>query len=509
MALRTKTLNRLVERVLRFVRLILSITWTQNTGPAIVIRTAEMLLPRSLKEKTISYVLFVLGHEVGHLTAFPRTEHWDRYYEMLATKLGYVDPGNFVNVIADLFDNNWNLTRTPWKVVFAKECRSFYTPGQGHDARWEFLSLMMRTRVTELALPRSTDAAAREAHLDGLVVEGIYKAAYRLLFWDPRPVRRRYEDLAELLKEKLQGERCNNPKVKAHGGASAENLPALDPVQSPEEFQDWMDAVKGIGPKATMEYLQKQHVRSRSLFDVAQIVAFSELIKAEDAGGATHLVTDGPAERRIWKPTDSPLELRLGETVRRNGVVLPGITTLRRENGTRREENARGRGTLTLVIDTSGSMKNDLAAVLIVGWAAVMAAKRRGDRVAILEFASEPSYLVPPGRDFVKAKEVLESLQAGGGTCIVPALDETIKVSKELRRKPTLLILTDTDVAEGDQAVLDRLQKVLAMGGKSIVCVPDEHDVKRWVSAGRAQGLLDAFVIKDLTNVRGAVKALV
>ncbi|MFN7970831.1 MAG: vWA domain-containing protein [Acidobacteriota bacterium] len=506
------TVERIAGRILRFARLPFSLTQTEGEGPSIRMRTNEVLLPKTLASEGTSAIASKLGHEVGHPLVFPRNAHWTEYYTLLLAKLGYQHPKQAMNVLADLFVNDWCMTRTPWARAFRRWAPSFYREGPNADALWSFLCTMMAVRLDEVrgTAPHIADPVDAEA--------------YRLLFHDDATRRARFESLAELLKERFAAP--PQPPQLPPGVGAGGSLPPLEPGAGEEqarEYQEWLQAIAELGENAVFDHVRQQLdpvgagageepddcVARRTLFDMLELVAFRELLAIEDHHAtADGQIEAGPLLTTPWRLTDRMSDLRVGDSVRRYGVLVPGLTTVKRVRGPQRRRHNVGRGTLFLVIDTSGSMTHTLAGVLVIGWAAALGARRFRDRVAALEFASTPTYLVPPGYEYRRLKETLETLQAGGGTAICPALDQVIEVARRERRKPTTLILTDTWVSEPDEAVLARLKTIKDLGGVNVVCCPTDEDLDSWIAEGSRQELLKAFALADLTSIRTAIKAL-
>lgn len=495
MPLSKESIRSMADAQVRFARLPLVITWTGGRGPCINVATNEMLLPDSLCEEGADHVRSTIGHELGHPLVFPRTSHWSTYYTMLAERLGYADAHGFVNIVGDAWVNEWNARKTPWRTTFRRWAGGFYRSAvPGTDPRWDFLVNMMQGLLRELD--------GQEPVLHGT----IEARAFELLFHDERGFRARFEDLAELLRSKLGGKPIETPgKVRT---VAAGGLPHLDPMKDAEEFREWADAVRGLGAGAGFEHVAKHHDRSRCLFDVAELLAFAEFMAVEDEASRAAEKPSGPEELVPWLPSDSVCDLRIGDSLRQHGVLVPGVTTLKRVDGVERQAEKTGRGTLFLAIDTSGSMSACLGGILVVGWAAALGARKRGDRVAALEFSGRASYLLEPGFEYRKLKEILQRLEAGGGTRIGPALGQIIEVSRSTGRKPTCLLLTDTMVSESSETVLALLAEVARLGGKALVCAPSKHDVESWVQAGQERGLLRAFVLDDLSSIHAAIKAL-
>ncbi|MFN7971240.1 MAG: VWA domain-containing protein [Acidobacteriota bacterium] len=510
-----KTVERIATRILRFARLPVSLTQTETDGPSIRMSTNEVLLPKTLATEGMSAIAAKIGHEVGHPLVFPRSAHWMQYYTLLLGKLGYAHPKAMMNVLADLFVNDWCMTRTPWARAFRLWAPTFYRPGPSPDPLWGWLCSMMTTRMDELGgtVPAIADPVDREA--------------YRLLFHDEGTRRARYESLAELLKERFAAP--PQPPVLPMPSIGSADLPPLDPAAGDEEareFQEWQQAIGELGEGVVFEQARHQvdrggagtggdggekgdRISRRTLFDMLELVAFREFLAIEEKASVPDAqVEAGPLLTEPWKLTDRMADLRIGDSIRRYGSLVPGLTTLKRVRGPQRQRREAGRGTLFLVIDTSGSMEGSLAGVLVVGWAAALGARRNRDRVAAMEFASTPGYLVPPGYQYCHLKAVLETLEASGGTCICPALDQVIDVARRERRKPTTLILTDTCVSEADESILARLRAIKDLGGANVVCCPAADDLHGWVRDGMREGILEAFVLSDLTSIRTAIRSL-
>ncbi|MFN7976368.1 MAG: vWA domain-containing protein [Acidobacteriota bacterium] len=495
MSLSRQSIRSMAEAQVRFARLPLLITWTLDRGPCINVATNEMSLPESLCAESPDHVRSVIGHELGHPLVFPRTSHWSTYYTMLAERLGYADAHGFVNVVGDAWVNEWNARKTPWRGTFRRWARGFYKGSpSGADPRWDFLVSMMHGLLDELDGQEPTLARTME------------RRAFELLFHDDRGHRQRFEELAELMRSRLGGRPVQTPgKIKAIPG---NGLADLDPVKQADEFREWVDAVRGLGSGAGLEHVAKRHDRSRCLFDVAEILAFAEFMAVEDEAARAAEKPSGPEELVPWLPSDSVTDLRIGDSLRQHGVLVPGVTTLKRIDGVDRQDERSGRGTLFLVIDTSGSMTSCLGGVLVVGWAAALGARKRGDRVAALEFSGDASYLLEPGFEYRKLREILQRLEAGGGTRIGPALGQIIEVSRATGRRPTCLVLSDTDVSESGETVLSLVDEIARLGGKTLVCAPRKEDMGSWVREGQERKLLGAFVLDDLSSIHSAVKVL-
>jgi hypothetical protein len=117
-----------------------------------------------------------------------------------------------------------------------------------------------------------------------------------------------------------------------------------------------------------------------------------------------------------------------------------------------------------LVIDHSGSMRgymdpaNSAFKMEAAKQSALLAAKTLlpGDQLGVVQFDSEPDWVVPLGPFQANAAEAIKQIEPAGGTDIYPALDlaegKLAGISKTQAATKHILLLTDGQSADGDYA---------------------------------------------------------
>lgn len=147
-------------------------------------------------------------------------------------------------------------------------------------------------------------------------------------------------------------------------------------------------------------------------------------------------------------------------------------------------ERALPSGALVLVIDHSGSMRgfmdpaNSVYKMEAAKQSALLAAKTLlpGDQLGVVQFDSEPEWVVPLGPYRADAAEKIKQIEPAGGTDIYPALDlaeaQLAGIAKSQAATKHIVLLTDGQSADGDYAgVIARMKRhgitlsTIAVGG--------------------------------------------
>lgn len=521
--------RNVATHVSRFTRLPVSIQFTQANKDfaAIDMRNNSIYVSESLASEGESWIYFTCGHEFGHGVCFPKTARWAETCISQANDLGYQAPQHIANLLADLLDNDWNMTKTPWKKPFIEEAAGFYKPPKdlmhNPNSRWGFMCRMMRKRILDLKYLKFPQHLDREEAM-----------AYHILFYKKKEsLFNRYKEALIVLKNKLwevdqqenDGEGFGAPMGGAEEGQGGEVGPGGDHKghktklpeghdMDPEEKREWEKAVSGMGAAGqgslgNGEKCKYDKEGRRLLFDLAELHAFDELIVVEEEGGDGRDGPCGPRLDRTWLMGDKVSELNLATTIRRYGVVIPEVTTIKQIEGPRREHKNAGTGTLYLLIDTSGSMSGTLNRACSIGWAAMVGARKRRDKGALMAFSSQPTFLQGATYDYEAIKKHLENIDTSGGTQLNPALAEIIRMSKDKNNKPTVLVISDMGIADNQEATLDYIREIKRLGGRTLLCSVDaigRYGDTSWILQAQNEGIAVAFEVKDFADLTKAVK---
>jgi Mg-chelatase subunit ChlD len=218
----------------------------------------------------------------------------------------------------------------------------------------------------------------------------------------------RMEVLENLSDKELQALRCNG---KGYGTLAVTNLPPL-----------WAERIAAM-----------RQVKYRATVTRAK-------------GG---LVGSGGAIP--WTLGDQPELLDVELTLENAGIILPGVSTLRYEPKEGGGEPVRARPAVQIILDTSGSMDQQLARRAIL--ALVEAARVEGTEVSLILFSGS----VWLQRGFSCQYNTMEAeawqKYASGGTEFKPAVKAAWKVMREARLREKALIICATDWREDDESV--------------------------------------------------------
>ena len=143
-----------------------------------------------------------------------------------------------------------------------------------------------------------------------------------------------------------------------------------------------------------------------------------------------------------------------------------------------KEEKRDPSTTLVIIIDTSGSMGGNR--VQLAKEVARLAIRRLlpHDKVGIVEFYGAKRWAAPiqPASNAIEIERALNRLNAGGGTVILPAIEEAFYGLKNVRtRYKHVLILTDGGVETGAFEPLLRSMAEDGINASTVLIGPDAH----------------------------------
>lgn len=154
-----------------------------------------------------------------------------------------------------------------------------------------------------------------------------------------------------------------------------------------------------------------------------------------------------------WEPGDPPEELDLLATITTGGIILPAITTLRRENATA-AVSGKGREApwLVLALDASGSMPNPKrkrSFAVLAAFILAEAAFDAGVPVAAVVFSGDYESIA-----FTREREALASLlvRYPGQDTYFPAA-EVLRLCRAAPKPPYLCVISDAALHNASEAL--------------------------------------------------------
>ncbi|MEM6568075.1 MAG: VWA domain-containing protein [Planctomycetota bacterium] len=170
-----------------------------------------------------------------------------------------------------------------------------------------------------------------------------------------------------------------------------------------------------------------------------------------------------------------------------------------------KEEKRDPSTTLVVIIDTSGSMGGNR--VQLAKEVARLAIRRLlpHDKVGMVEFYGAKRWAVPiqPASNSIEIERALNRLDAGGGTVILPAIEEAYYGLKNVRtRYKQVLILTDGGVETGAFEPLVRRMAQDGMKVSTVLIGPDAHSeflvsISNW-GQGRFYSVPNRFNLPEI-----------
>ncbi|QDU66132.1 VWA domain-containing protein [Engelhardtia mirabilis] len=170
-----------------------------------------------------------------------------------------------------------------------------------------------------------------------------------------------------------------------------------------------------------------------------------------------------------------------------------------------KEEKRDPSTTLVVILDTSGSMGGER--VQLAKEVARLAIRRLlpHDKVGIVEFYGAKRWAAPiqPASNSIELERALNRLNAGGGTVILPAIEEAYYGLKNVRtRYKHVLILTDGGVESGAFEPLLRRMADDGMNVSTVLIGPDAHseflvNIANW-GKGRFYSVPNRFNLPEI-----------
>ena len=465
-------------------------------------------LPSHYLEKPASIVKQVLRHEVGHRVIFPGKPDWEKLTMIIAAKKGVTDTETFANVVSDLFVD-YELLKKYGQEYYERviHVANHY---RGKDPRFWFMLSVYQLMAEELGLktPNYMEEVKKYSIKPDLVISKA-REAFKILRSN-MSLEGKIEALAVLLKDLFTSflRRSFDDKVRSRG--KIPNLQRLGPMIPAPEFMvvndrrnpirdpQWLaqmlallfknvqcnDTTKckptnrpafllqlGIGHTGSVMFMDSDVV-----IEATRLSLYSRYVEALERIGASGTKVE---ELEQWTLGDLPHELRVEETMRVYGEILPPVFSLK--YSTKEEPMEGGKaGSTIIVIDVSGSMAGSVQRAKEAAFSILQEARKRGDEV-FLVFFNGMALALPPGREYDVYEKAIAAVLASGGTVLPRALEHAVAYATKVGRATTFII-TDAETREVQYSI--KLMNELSRYGKTVVF---------WITyrgTGRAEELL-------------------
>ncbi len=447
--------EELFKRVLGEFGVLLDFEIVARREPASFV-WGKVTLPRWYLSRPRGVVLQTLRHEVGHRVVFPGKPDWEKLAAAIARKRGVTDVQNFVNAIADLLVD-WELLKKYGREYYERvvDAGSY----RGKDPRMWFMFCAYQAMAEELGI-ETPDFRERASKLLDERNRDVLEKAERAfeIVKSSLSLESKIESLADLLKDLFHAvmAKCFDAKIVGRGGIP--NLSRLSPAiplgreENPVRDPSWLSAQLALyAPPSEIDLLsatapgvegRPAFAPDETLVEAVRLSLYAKYVEAREALGRAGGEVE---ELEQWTIGDLPYELRVEETLRLFGEVLPPIFSLK--YGRREEEEAGSRGgSVAIVVDCSGSMGRSMRVVKQAAFSILMEAERRGDEVLLVFFCGEPASF-GPGRDYGEYGRRIAAVVARGGTNLAPALSIVAKYARRAGSLSTFVI-TDAEVAD-------------------------------------------------------------
>lgn len=416
--------------------------------------------PEEIGARDDEELVCLLLHEWGHRCLAPRTIDQGLWWELLARMEGIVASRAAVNILCDLLVDRWYLEHAEWGAAYRRAERRALdrllalpearARAQGNPALGLLLACYERLGgwqelLGDLRLDRELAARCLDA-----------------LFDESRPLEERVRDFLH------EGASALRSPFELRGGRGRRGAPegeVLPPLLG--SLTPWIGPAWNAGalirrlaaypltlPPAVLEEVLGAEAASEAR---AGLRVLASLLRVErQVDRAVESIRQQRAEgSELWRIGDPAHELDALLTLERAGLLLPGLTTLKRRRAARPAPRPK-LPRLVLVVDNSGSTAGEiLAAELDAAVALLEAARRLGVDVGLVVFGSSVHAAVDPGPHHGRIARLLAALNGqSGGTELAPALRRVRAMLPPEPEPMGTVVFSDSWVFDGAEAAL-------------------------------------------------------
>lgn len=422
---------------------------------------SEIRIPRSeAQAASDDSLLCLLAHEWGHRCIAPRTVEQGIWWQIVARLEGIRASADAVNVACDLLVDRWYLDHRDW----GERYRRTELERILHLTSAPFVREGMQTNSqASFLLACYEQIGGWQSELGGLTLSRDLAAAALVPLFDA--TRTLEERVRGFLSASAPAWRTSEFVLGAldvgqQAGAGDE---ALQPILGSP--QPWIVPRWDAAALVRLLAARSGTVSPRVLEDVCGVPAAREILgdlrTLESLVRVQSSVDRFVASRRgrraegstAWRLGDPTNELDALLTLERAGLLVPGITTLRRRRA-RQPVPSTGLPRLCLVIDNSGSTNGAvLESELDAAVALLEAARRMRVEAGAIVFGSGVHAAIEPTLEHVAIARLFGGLSGqSGGTSLAPALARAAAMLPPSGEPMATVVFTDTYVSDAVEA---------------------------------------------------------
>jgi len=416
-------------------------------------------IPRSIIEKNPPVIVMknILRHEYGHLFINPKGLDVAETMAYLAKLAGIESIHEAVNIVSDLIVDSALIKI--YGMEYVKFLEIFLLPGGGErEPMMDLMASFYAVHAEKIGVKTELKATSMGRKL------------YKELMDKTKPFYQRVYNAYGVLKPYIK----EGIKIPY---STEIIIPDINEEKARKELlKDGLDVLPDI-PLINLPGVPKGLARvgagSSGLFQVSTspkkvdevMMKIYKFIEYEDSGA------DFDVEYDIWDVGDEPEKMDALKSIENSGLMIPGITTLSREEV--EGKGTDGISTVLILLDSSGSMggRNFTAAQIAV-LNILRRFKHSGVKIGFIPFAGgiSDAHVIYPTVKYDEIEDLLLRIEPGGGTTIKPALKLASVLEPQL-----LYIITDSHISD------DWEIKEMANVRKIIYIISQEEEVEKWV----------------------------
>ena len=481
--------RKMFQRVLSEFGIYLDLEICNGEGAA-TFTWGKVFLPKWYLTRPRNIVLQTLRHEVGHRVVFPGKPDWEKLAMVLARKNGVLDPGLFTNMVADWF-TDFELLKKYGGEYYSRVVDAV-KGYNGKDPRYWVVVSVYQFMAEELGV-KSPNIVAKAEKLCGSEVVETAREAFRVIV-SSTSLESKIERLAQILKKyfdpftKWSFER----KPKGYRVGYIPAIKRLSPVfpipeklegdgKNPVRDREWLVQklvllfenpegyvnettnapvflIKmGIGCTGKVRFASDEVV-----VEASRLKLYAKYVEAlERLGSSASSVKVEELEQ--WTIGDLPFELRVEETLRVYGEILPPVFSLKYSEKEEPESGTKG-GCVIIVLDCSGSMRPSMKVAKQAAFSIIQEARKRGDEVFLVLFSGE-AVAIPPGKNYDVYEKAIAAVKPSGGTVLPTALACALEYASKVGTAATFII-SDAGTKEVDLSI--KMIRKLQESGKVV-----------------------------------------